>query len=95
MKNNIKLKKGIFALTILLVFTVPATVSAQSFWDYLSFDFWISSSFEDKGDPNDDKKKKPGLPQPVEPKQEPAPEQCFEGVIPVPCPDRPIDNKLK
>lgn len=87
------MKNRIFVLMMLLVFALPATVSAQSFWDYLSIDYWITLG--DKGDPNDDKKKKPGQPQPIEPKQEPMPAQCFEGVIPVPCPDQPIDNKLQ
>ena len=90
MKNNLKIKQATLALIILAFFSMPITVSAQSFWDVFTSGYWYSFIDDGSVDPNDDKKKKPDQPPPKEPLPQPAPEQCFEGVIPVPC---PIDNK--
>lgn len=90
MKNNLKIKQATLALTLMAIFSMPITVSAQSFWDVFTSEYWYSLVADGSADPNDDKKKKPDQPPPKEPLPQPAPEQCFEGVIPVPC---PIDNK--
>lgn len=90
MKKNLKIKQVTLAVTLLAIVSMPIAVSAQSYWDFLTTGYWYSFIADGSVDPNDDKKKKPDQPPPKEPLPQPETQQCFEGVIPVPC---PIDNK--
>ena len=89
MHNNFKIKQGILALIILALFSMPITVSAQSFWDVFSSEYWYSFVADGSADPNDDKKKKdpPTTVPPPQVPDLPAGEYCRNelGEL-VPCP---------